>query len=183
MHLCRPWIMFAAWAACLAPVAGQALVVYKWTDAQGVVHFSDQPVPGAEKVTTSSAPERAGILGPAATPGSVAPKDTPKATPLASARVSITSPGPEQTFTGGESVPVSLAMEPEPKAGWTVVWSLNGAQVQGQPPDARSFTLSDLPRGVYTIEATVTDVTGESKAADPVTFNVLRPSLLSPQHK
>jgi len=31
----------------MAPAA-HALVVYKWTDAQGVVHFSDQPVPGAE---------------------------------------------------------------------------------------------------------------------------------------
>jgi hypothetical protein len=65
-----------------------------------------------------------------------------------------------------------------------VVWLLNGAQVQGQAPDAIEFALNDLSRGTYTIEATVTDVaTGESKAADPVTFNVMRPSLLSPQHK
>ena len=64
------------------------------------------------------------------------------------------------------------------------MWTLNGAQVQDQAPDAMQFTLTDLARGVYTIEATVTDPgTGESKAAEPVTFNVLRPSLLSPQHK
>jgi hypothetical protein len=184
MHLCRPWITFAAWAACLAPVAGQALVVYKWTDAQGVVHFSDQPVPGAEKITTSSAPGSAGILGQTAAPGPAAPSEKPKPTSLASAKVGITSPGPEQTFTGGESVPVSLATDPDLKPSWTIVWTLNGAQVQGQAPDAKSFTLTDLPRGVYTIEATVTDAsTGESKTAEPVTFNVLRPSVLSPQHK
>ena len=31
-----------------------AAVIYKWTDADGVVHFSDQAVPGAEKILTSS---------------------------------------------------------------------------------------------------------------------------------
>ena len=38
----------------LASFAGQAAVVYKWTDSDGVVHFSDQPVPGAEKITTGA---------------------------------------------------------------------------------------------------------------------------------
>ena len=41
------------------PFAAQGRVVYKWIDAEGVVHFSDQPVPGAEKVFTSQAPRPA----------------------------------------------------------------------------------------------------------------------------
>jgi len=81
-------------------------------------------------------------------------------------------------------VPVSLSVEGDLKPSWSVVWTLNGAQVQGQTPTTTSFTLSDLARGVYTIEATVTDAaTGESKSAEAVTFNIMRPSLLSPQHK
>jgi len=61
---------------------------------------------------------------------------------------------------------------------------LNGAQVPNQAPDATSFTLTDLARGVYTIEALVTDPgTGETKSAEAVIFNVIRPSVLSPQHK
>jgi hypothetical protein len=183
MHLCRSWILVGAWASGLAPLAAHALVVYKWTDAQGVVHYSDQPVPGAEKMFTSSAPEHAGILGQTAGPSS-GPTPQKPPTSLSSATVAITSPGSQQTFTGGESVPVALSITPEPKAGWTIVWSLNGAQVRNQGPDATQFTLTDLARGVYTIEATVTDPgTGESKSADAVTFNVMRPSLLSPQHK
>src|ERR1700733_1931752 len=70
MHPCRSWILVGACASWLVPFAAQALVVYKWTDAQGVVHLSDQPVPGAEKVFTSSAPGHAGILGQT---GSAAP--------------------------------------------------------------------------------------------------------------
>src|ERR1700678_1877761 len=185
MHPCRSWILVGACASWLLPFAAQAVVVYKWTDAQGVVHFSDQPVPGAEKVLTNSTPEHAGILGQTAAgpTGSSAKPKTDKKT-LATANVAIGSPAPEQTFTGEQSVPVSLSVDIDIKPSWTIVWTLNGAQVQGQSPTATSFTLTDLTRGVYTIEATVTDpATGESKSADPVTFNVLRPSLLSPQHK
>jgi hypothetical protein len=184
MHPRRSWILVGACALWLVPFAAQGIVVYKWTDAQGVVHFSDQPVPGAEKIVTTSAPEHAGILGQTASgPAAASPKPKTDKT-LAAAKIAIASPAPEQTFSGGESVPVSLSADPDLKPSWTVVWTLNGAQVQGQPPTATSFTLTDLARGVYTIEATVTDAsTGESKSADAVTFNVLRPSLLSPQHK
>jgi hypothetical protein len=185
MPLCRSWILVGACASWLVPFAAQALVVYKWTDAQGVVHFSDQPVPGAEKVTTSSGPDHAGILGQNAATGPASTAAKPKTEKtLSSAKIAIVSPSPEQTFTGEQSVPVSLSLDTELKPSWSIVWTLNGAQVQGQSPSAQQFTLSDLARGVYTIEATVTDAsTGETKSADAVTFNVLRPSLLSPQHK
>jgi Domain of unknown function (DUF4124) len=184
MHPCRSWILVGVCASWLVPFAAQSLVVYKWTDAQGVVHFSDQPVPGAEKVFTSSAPEHAGILGQTTASPVVAQAKPKTDKTLSSARIAIASPAPEQTFTGGETVPVSLSVDGDLKSSWTVVWTLNGAVVQGQSPTATSFTLTDLARGVYTIEATVSDAaTGESKTADAVTFNVLRPSLLSPQHK
>jgi hypothetical protein len=185
MHPCRSWILVGVCASWLVPLAAQALVVYKWTDAQGVVHFSDQPVPGAEKVLTNSAPDHAGILGQTASTGPAAAGPKPKTDKtLSAAKIAIGSPAPEQTFTGEQSVPVSLSVDIDIKPSWTIVWTLNGAQVPGQAPTATSFTLTDLTRGVYTIEATVTDTsTGESKSADPVTFNVLRPSLLSPQHK
>jgi len=185
MHPCRSWILVGACASWLVPFAAQALVVYKWTDAQGVVHFSDQPVPGAEKVLTSSAPEHAGILGPTGSTGPATASPKPKAgKTLSEAKIAISSPAPQQTFSGEQTVPVSLSLDIDLKPSWTIVWTLNGAQVPGQTPTATSFTLTDLTRGVYTLEATVTDPsTGESKSADAVTFNVLRPSLLSPQHK
>jgi hypothetical protein len=184
MHLRRSWLLVGAWAWGLVPLAAHALVVYKWTDAQGVVHFSDQPVPGAEKIFTSSAPGHAGILGQTAGPSSAPSTAQKPPTALSGATVAITSPAPQQTFTGEGSVPVALSITPAMKPSWTIAWSLNGAQVPNQAPDAVSFTLTDLARGVYTIEAIVTDPgTGETKSAEAVTFNVMRPSVLSPQHK
>jgi hypothetical protein len=159
--------------------AAPAAVVYKWVDADGVVHFSDQPVPGAEKIVTSGGSTR-GILSQPM-PGGGGAQEKPKPRPVQHA--SISSPAPDQTFTGGEQVSASLSVEPALTPGQTVSWTLNGAQV-GESSSATQLMLPDLPRGTYTIAATVSDsVTGESITADPVTFNVLRPSVLSPQHK
>jgi hypothetical protein len=176
MHLRRTWIALGLSALISA---APAAVVYRWIDADGVVHFSDQPVPGAEKITTSGGSTR-GILSQPM-PGGGALSEKPKPRPVQHA--SIASPAPDQTFTGGEQVSASLLVDPPLTPSQTVSWTLNGAQV-GQNSNATELALPDLPRGTYTLAATVADsVSGESLSADPVTFNVVRPSVLSPQHK
>ena len=169
--------MFATLAA---GVATHAAVVYKWVDADGVVHLSDQPVPGAERIVTDSGSGRSGTVttsAPAATP---APK--PKA--LDFTQFVITSPGKEETFTGNRAVNVSLALDPALTSTQTISWSLNGQPLTNQAPDATQFTLQDLPRGSYTLSAMISDQTsGETKSSESVTFNVMRVSLLAPQRK
>jgi Domain of unknown function (DUF4124) len=172
---------FGLLAALSAPLTLQAAVVYKWTDADGVVHFSDQPVPGAEKIVTATGASR-GIMGQAAANVPTG-KPLAKISALGATRLTITSPAQDETFTGNQPVSVHLAAEPALKSDQAITWTLNGAQVS-QPSDATEFTLSDLPRGSYTLAATVVDsASGESKSAESVTFNVMRPGLLSPQHK
>jgi uncharacterized protein DUF4124/Big-like domain-containing protein len=176
MHLRRTWIALGLSALISA---APAAVVYKWVDADGVVHFSDQPVPGAEKITTSGGSTRGILSAPMPSGGSLAEKPKPRP----AQHVSISSPAPDQTFTGGEQVSASLSVDPSLTPSQTVSWTLNGAQV-GENSNATQLSLPDLPRGTYTLTATVSDsVSGESISADPVTFNVVRPSVLSPQHK
>jgi hypothetical protein len=176
MHLRRTWIALGL-STLISAVP--AAVIYKWIDADGVVHFSDQPVPGAEKITSSGGSTR-GILSQPM-PGGGALPEKPKPRPVQHAIIS--SPAPDQTFTGGEQVSASLSVEPALTPSQTVSWTLNGEQV-GQNSNATQLTLPDLPRGIYTLAATVSDsVSGESISTDPVTFNVVRPSVLSPQHK
>jgi hypothetical protein len=183
MRLCRSWVAFGLVSVLSAPLLLRAAVVYKWTDADGVVHFSDQPVPGAEKIVTDGGSSR-GILNTAA-PGAP-PAGTPKAaTLLATTRISIASPTPDQTFSGSETMYASATVEPDlqPNGPISISWSLNGSPVAEGEGSTR-FALPDLPRGVYTLSATLTDIaSGATKSADPVTFNVLRPSVLSPPHK
>jgi hypothetical protein len=181
MHLCRSWIICGALALAAGPFAVQAAIIYKWTDSDGVVHFSDQPVPGAEKfVTTGAARIGTVTMGSSAAAAGAKPKPTSTATSLS---VSIDSPGNEQTITGNQPVKVHLAVTPDLKPGQAITWYLNGGPLT-EPPDATQFTLEDLARGTYTLAATVVDqASGESKSAEPVTFYVMRTTLLSPQRK
>jgi hypothetical protein len=177
MHLWRPCLALLLFAACAADGA----VIYKWTDADGVVHYSDQPVPGAEKIVTSS-PTNNGIGGAVtAIPQSQSP---PKSAALAYTQFFIESPAKEQVFFNDELIPIRLMLEPALKPNQTISWHLNGKELDDQPPSAVSFTLQSLARGTYVLAATITDsVTGESKTSDSVTFYMRQPSELDNQHR
>jgi hypothetical protein len=170
--------------ASLAAFAGQAAVIYKWTDAQGVVHYSDQSVPGAQKIYTNSPT----TSGSGATSNSNANAQAP-AIPGSAAKqgysiIAITSPSSEQSFFGDEPIGVALALEPNLKPGDTVTWHLNGQELADQGPGTTQFTLPHMDRGTYAIAATVTDPkSGESQSTPSVTFYVRQPSALSPQHR
>ena len=177
MHLWRLWVALSLFAA----FAAGAAVVYKWTDADGVVHYSDQAVPGAEKMVTSSGSAN----GIGSEVRSTAAAATPKrpATGLAYNILTIESPTKEEVFFGDDTVPIHLHLEPALKPNQSITWHLNGKQLDDQA-DAISFALPSLPRGAYAIAATVTDLgSGESQSTDSVTFYVRQPSALAPQHK
>jgi hypothetical protein len=169
----------------LAAFAGQAAVVYKWTDSDGIIHYSDQPVPGAEKIFTASSPTPGGSASsahPANPVGSPARKNV--APGLNYNQFSITSPLPDQTFFGDDVISVHLDLDPALKPDQTITWHLNGKQVEDLGPTATQFALPHLDRGTYAIAATITDqTTGQSSSTDSVSFFVRQPSALSPQHQ
>jgi hypothetical protein len=158
-------------------------VVYKWVDADGLVHYSDQAVPGAEKIYTSSS-ARSGTVVPLAASPNQAAKKPPAPGALEFTQFAITSPAADQTFFGDEMIGVHLALAPGLKPNQIITWHLNGKQLSDQPPDATSFVIPHLDRGAYAIAATITDQsTGESLSTGSVSFYVRQPSELSPQHK
>jgi len=180
MHPRTSWLV----AGLLAAFAVQAAVVYKWVDADGVVHYSDQASPGAEKIYTSSSTS-AGTSGQRAPPAGSqqAAASTPPAGALAYSEFSITSPVTDQVFFGDDVIAVHLSLAPSLKPNQSIAWHLNGQQLDS-PPDAVSFPLPHLDRGTYTLAATITDQrTGDAQSSNSVTFFVRQPSALAPQHK
>jgi hypothetical protein len=162
-------------------LGAQAAVVYKWTDANGVVHYSDQSVPGAEKIYTASG---SNSRGPASSDSSSTPSTKKEAAGLGYTEFAVSSPTPEQTFYGDEVVPVNLTLSPALKPEQTITWHLNGKQLDDEGSASTHFTLPRLDRGAYVIAATITDqATGDSRTCDSVTFYVRQPSELSPLHK
>ena len=165
----------------MAAFAVQAAVVYKWVDADGVVHFSDQPSPGAEKIFTSSSSSAAAASSAPSTGGMQQAQASAAGSGLGYSEFSITSPVTDQTFFGDDVIAVHLNLAPPLKPNQSVTWHLNGKQLD---TDASSFSLPHLDRGAYTLAATITDQqTSESQSSNSVTFYVRQPSALGPRHK
>jgi hypothetical protein len=178
MHPRQTWLAIGL----LTAFTVQAAVIYKWVDADGVVHYSDQSSPGAEKIVTS-APNLASASGGGARNGATTGALPQRAAQggLNYAEFSITSPSPEQTFFGDDVVAVHLNLNPSLRPNQAITWHLNGTQLDF-PPNAVSFALPHLDRGTYALAATITDQqTSESQTSNSVTFFVRQPSALSPQ--
>jgi Domain of unknown function (DUF4124) len=175
---------FPTYLILLAAAPLVAADAYRWVDKDGVVHFSDQPVAGAQKVP----------LKPAAKPGSVAPTYAPpnssterEGPPQGSFRYaacSIASPTQDETFSSTDTIGIGLDLQPSFRAGDRIQVALNGERLQQWPESATSFLLSGLPRGSYSISVTVLGRGGDVMCtAAPIGFYVQQPSLLSPGHK
>jgi Domain of unknown function (DUF4124) len=180
MHLRKKWVL----VSMLTAYAVQAAVIYKWTDADGVVHYSDQEAPGSEKVFTSgnSSSNRGVATRGSAVAGGQAAQQASGG--LNYEHIAITSPVNEQTFFNDDVVSVHLAIEPALKPNQSITWHLNGKTLTDQPPDAQQFAMQRLDRGTYILAATVVDqATGDSQTTSSITFYVRQPSALSPQHR
>ncbi|HEX3398234.1 MAG TPA: DUF4124 domain-containing protein [Steroidobacteraceae bacterium] len=164
----------------LAAFTVQAAVIYKWVDADGVVHYSDQASPGAEKIVTGGSLNSMAAGRGATGPSSPAPQQRAQGG-LNYTEFAITSPAPEQTIFGDDVIPVRLNLDPALRPNQAITWHLNGQQLDS-PPSALSFALPRLDRGTYALTATITDQqTSESQTSSSVTFFVRQPSALSPQ--
>ncbi len=179
MRLCRSWLAFGLVSVLSAPLPLQAAVVYKWTDADGVVHFSDQPVPGAEKIVTDGSSSR-GIMN-APMPAALRGEAQGRIASRLRSHIHRLARRPNQTFSGSrERCDASATVEPELQPGGPISISLElerRAGRRGRRIHAFQARCRTSPGVSTLLSATLTDAaSGATKSADPVTFNVLRPS-------
>ena len=128
----------------------------------------------------TSAPNTA-PAGQRSAPSASQPARRPAGSSVDYEEFSISSPAPDQTFFGSDSIPVHLNLNPGLKPGHSIAWHMNGKQLDGQR-DAVSFTVAQLDRGTYSLMATITDQqSGESANSNSVTFFVRQTGTMSPQ--
>ncbi|MDB6090933.1 MAG: uncharacterized protein JWN85_3717 [Gammaproteobacteria bacterium] len=162
---------------CTAAIAG---TVYKWVDEDGVTHYSDQPHENAQKVQLA-APQTYAAPRPPARPRPPSSRDSSPQPAAPYQSCALLSPVNEQTLPTALSVPASVRLDPQQRAGDQVFLLLDGARMPGLPTSGDSFTISPIERGTHTLQAVVLDSNGQLVCQSaPVTFNVLQPSLLNP---
>jgi hypothetical protein len=158
-----------------ACASASAATVYKWVDANGVTHYSDQPNPNAQKLEVGSAQTYASKAA-AVAPPQVA--TTPAGT--ATAVCVIDSPGAGQVFQDANTVTghVTLANGGE---GSRTMLRLDGQDISALVAGGGSFTLSQLDRGDHTLTVQVTNSTGDVTCqGTAVTFSIRQRSVIPP---
>lgn len=156
MELRTTLVLLGILVAPLA-AAGEA---YVWTDDDGVVHYSDRPVPGARKIELaepntgqSPAPRRT------ATRDQAEQEPADDEAPFRYETLEIASPRAEETLWNIDGVlSVSLALSPPLQPGHQVRAYFDG---KAQIVTGTSFQLTEVWRGVHNLQAEVIDETGK----------------------
>jgi hypothetical protein len=173
-------------ATLLAPLLGYPQV-YKWTQPDGSVVYSDSPQPGAEVLDLPPINVYAPGIPPDATAASTAPAEPATAPAEAPAQpytqFGIVTPAQGATIQNtAYTVDVTLALEPPLQAeqGHGIVLLLDGQSVT-EPGAQLAFKLNPVYRGEHTLQAQVVDANGAVLAAtESVIFYVHQASRLMP---
>jgi len=162
-------------AIALACASAFAATVYRWVDDKGVVHYSDQPHPEAQKLDVKSA-QTFESRGVQSTSSSVTRSN---AQPTGAYRAcTMARPENDEVFLNTDTVSAQVRLEPALRPGDQLSFSMDGKTVQNG--GSTSATLK-VERGSHSLTATVTDSSGGVVCSTPnVTFHVRQPSKLAP---
>lgn len=169
------------WMALLLVLATVAAAgeMWRWVDERGIVHYSDRPHPGAERVEVGPAQS---YTAPALPPRRPEAPEAPDEPPVRYSRLSIVSPAEgEMLWNIGGQLTVQVAAEPVIQGGHELRVYLDGQPVEGVPPGGGQFTIGEVYRGEHTLRASIVDEEGrELISSAPIVFYVQQASLLNP---
>jgi len=163
----------------LACSAAFATTVYKWVDDNGVIHYSDQPHPNAQKlqvegVQTYSSGAARSVSAPAESESSAASPNPYKG-------CAIAQPLDQQNLPNAQSVFIRVAADPVPRGGDRIYITMDGQGLNGGQPTGLSFNVTPIDRGAHSVSAQIRSPDGTILCQTPnVTFYVQQPNLFSP---
>jgi hypothetical protein len=175
----RKWLILLS---ALSGTAASAAPAWTWVDANGVVHYSDRPEPGARQVELSSA-QAIGTRVRDTAPRATGQPATGAAT-AAYQSIEILSPAEQETLWNiGTLLPVQVRIQPALQAGHRYDVVLDG-QRRNVNAVAASVTLPDVFRGTHTLQVVVIDAQGTELArSEPRTFIVQQTSTQNPNSR
>lgn len=164
------------WMLLLVPLAAAAApVVYRWVDSHGVVHYSDQPHPGAVKVTLGAL-STVNFHAPQVSAESPAPAAGTAAT-AASYQVKILAPADGTTLRPANwEVHADVTVTPPLGRNTTLEYQLDGKAL-GPSTQRTSITLQKVYRGTHTLTVSVLGPGGAKEGQASSTFYIHHPSL------
>ncbi len=133
---------------------------YTWVDEDGITHYSDRPVEGAERVQLPEYSRNTGVRLYREPPRAATRDDdaADEDQPFRYQSMSVTAPSAEETLWNIEGIlNVSVALSPGLQSGHQIRVYFDG---QPQLVSGSSFQLEEVYRGVHNIQVEVIDNTG-----------------------
>jgi hypothetical protein len=162
--------------AMVAPA--MAAETWRWKDERGVVHYSDTPVPGAERVTIAAPPPATGNSTPETSRAQPPAPPVPKFT---YAECTVEAPGNDQVFNAVSTITAALQIQPSLLEDHGVRVMVDGKPYPEWPAHMLTFKIEKLNRGTHTLAAQIVDEQNKIVCDGPsVTFHVRQPSVLAP---
>jgi len=157
-------IALLALALALPWGGASATTIYKWTDSDGVVHYSDQPAPGSHKVDVGSPQTVPAQKMPKnlQTGGNGAPGQQGASKAAGYQSLSLSHPSPKQTIRNNQGrLRVVYRLQPHLRArrGDRVQVLLDGKLAKTTADG--SATLDNIDRGTHTVRVQVVDSSGK----------------------
>lgn len=190
----RFFVCFLLVIATNVSIAG----IYKYTDEEGNVHFTDKPISGAKKIKEnkpSVAPAPKSSFNPSSTKKprtrttvkvfKMEVREQPKQKPKPKAKryksIKIVSPEHDQAYrsnNGDVEIVYSISPPLQTKFKHKIKLVFDGKKLPGQW-ESSTISLTNLDRGTHTISAIVVDKKGKKLIqSSTTTFHLLRHSVL-----
>jgi len=157
---------------------GGSTTVYRWVDAQGIVHYSDQPHPNAQKLEIRGAQTFSALPVQPQSSYTTAPPATPSAGPAYDS-CTIAQPTDQQMLMNVYETTAVVQTSPGLRPGDGIRLYIDGKQIAGS---GTSFTFP-VARGQHSVQAVIEDSTGQIVCeTSNVTFFVHQPSVRNPHN-
>jgi hypothetical protein len=151
-----------------------AQAVWKYVDKNGVTHYTDQFVPGAQKIELRSG---SAVATPAAADPAAGTSTRSQQQQYRLFQIVRPTDQDSVVNTGGV-LQVSIQLEPQVMTGHSVYLYLDGKLVEGYPPNTLDFELQNVPRGTHTLVGAIVDENDRRVAeTSKVTFTMRQKSI------
>jgi len=152
--------------------------MWSWKDSDGIVHYSDRPVPGAQRI------EIATMTPEAAPPPPPSPSPSPTEVPKSAAPTNqydlleVYAPEDGESFFGLDTqVTVRVRSDPELVPGHQLRLFIDSMPVE-KDPTATVVTLGPFDRGAHSVTAQIVDENGKPLIlSQSLTFFIKQPGV------
>jgi uncharacterized protein DUF4124 len=156
-----------------------ATTVYKWVDENGVIHYSDQPHPNAQKLELQGAQTYSSRAAAVRAPDAADESTGASANPYKGC--AIAQPLDQQNLPNAHSVFIRVVADPVPRGEDRIFISMDGQALNGGLPTGLNFNVSEVDRGEHSLQAQIRDPENQILCQTPtITFSVTQPGLINP---